>query len=319
MVWVTWRQHRGEAMTAVAVGVVLASFIILTELEMRTAYDAQGVGGCLSAVQPANCSGVVNAYQQQFQMYISMYQWLNLVPLLFGIFVGAPLVAREVERTTHLLAWTQGVTRTRWIATKIALLAVGAVLAGIAYTLLMTWWRQPLDLIAGSGLRPDAFDHEGLVPVGYFAAALSIGIAAGTLLRRTIPAMGVAIVSFLALRFGTIALLRPNFIAPLLASAPAGSRPPSLTNGAWILDDRLRDAAGTTFSGRFAFDQLCGGANDSKEALNSCLQHHGAVEALTYQPADRFWTFQVIELGLFLGISTALMVLTVWWVRRRIS
>ncbi len=92
-----------------------------------------------------------------------------------------------------------------------------------------------------------------------------------------------------------------------------------MASGAWILDDRLRDAAGQTFSGRFAFDQLCAGANGSKDALNHCLQQHGAVETVTYQPADRFWAFQTIELGLFLGVSIALIAITVWWVRRRIS
>lgn len=183
----------------------------------------------------------------------------------------------------------------------------------------MTWWRQPLDLIAGSAMRPDAFDFEGLAPAGYFVAALSIGIAAGTLLRRTIPAMGVAIIAFLALRFGTIALLRPNFMSALVVSTPVDSRPAAVGNGAWVLEDRLSDGAGHAFSGRFAFDQLCAGINDSKGALTSCLRHHGVVESLTYQPADRFWAFQAIELGLFVGVSVALMVLTVWWVRHRIS
>jgi hypothetical protein len=32
------------------------------------------------------------------------------VPLLFGLFWGAPLLAREFEDGTHNLAWTQGVT-----------------------------------------------------------------------------------------------------------------------------------------------------------------------------------------------------------------
>ncbi|MDQ6846956.1 MAG: transporter [Candidatus Dormibacteraeota bacterium] len=319
MVWLTWRQHRGEAITAVVVGFVLAAVVVTTGLQMRSAYDAQGVGGCLALTPPPNCGGVVNAYQQQFQAYIGTYQWLNLLPLVLGIFVGAPLVAREVERATHLLAWTQGVTRTRWIVTKVAVLAAAAVSAGTAYTLLLTWWRQPLDTIAGSGMAPDAFDLEGIVPLGYFLAALSLGIAAGTLLRRTLPAMGIAIVGFLALRFGTIGLVRPNFMAPLLASAPIGSAAPPSTRGAWILADHLLDPAGNVLNGRFAFDQLCANTSASKSGLDTCLQQHGIVESLTYQPADRFWPFQIIELGLFLAVSVALIALSVWWVRRRIS
>jgi hypothetical protein len=320
MVWVTWRQHRGEAIAALAVGFVVGVIVLLTGMQMRSAYDAQGVASCLSSVQPPSCSGVVNAYEHQFQTYISLYQWLNLVPLVLGIFVGAPLVAREVERGTHLLAWTQGVTRARWIATKVILWIAAAAVAGTAYSLLMTWWRQPLDAIAGSGIRPDAFDLEGIVPIGYFAAALSMGIAAGTVLRRTIPAMAVAVVGFLVLRFGTIGLLRPNFMAPLASSSSAGGdKPVGVASGDWVLQDNLVDPSGHLFNGRFAFDQLCNGSTDSKAALNTCFVRHGIVESITYQPASRFWAFQAIELSLFLGVAAVLLCLTVWWVRRRIS
>jgi hypothetical protein len=320
MIWVTWRQHRGEAIAVVLVGLVLAAAIIGTGLQMHSAFDAQGVAACLASPQPPSCSGgVVEAYKQQFAMYLSLYQWLNLVPLVLGMFVGAPLVAREVERGTHLLAWTQGVTRGRWISTKVILLAAAAVLAGAAYTLLMTWWRQPMDAIDGSGMRPDAFDLEGIVPLGYFLAALAIGITAGTLIRRTIPAMGVAIVAFLTLRFGTIAFLRPNFMPQLTGSAAFGSPSVSAASSGWVLNDNLVNASGQLFNGRFPIEQICPGSIGTKEGVNACLAQHGIVESITYQPASRFWAFQAIELALFTGVAVALLCLTVWWVRRRIS
>ena len=45
---------------------------------------------------------------------------LLVVPAIIGIFWGAPLVARELETGTYRLAWTQSVTRTRWLAVKLA-------------------------------------------------------------------------------------------------------------------------------------------------------------------------------------------------------
>jgi hypothetical protein len=321
MVWVTWRQHRGEAIAVVGVGLLLAAAVLLTGWQMHSAYDTQGIAACLVTPQPPSCSGgVVEAYKQQFGMYLSLYQWLNVVPLALGMFIGAPLVAREVERGTHLLAWTQGVTRVRWISTKVVLLGAAAVLAGVAYTLLMTWWRQPMDAIDGSGMAPDAFDLEGVVPLGYFLAALAIGITAGTLIRRTIPAMGVAVVTFLTLRFGTIWLLRPHYMAPITDTAAFGSPTTSSAQTAWVLQDSLVNASGQSIDGRFALDQLCNGATiGSKEAFTTCLGRHGIMESVTYQPATRFWAFQAIELALFAGVAVALLCLTVWWVRRRIS
>src|SRR5262249_48023194 len=61
---------------------------------------------------------------------------LSSLPLLVGAFIGAPLVARELDQGTYLLAWTQGVPRQRWLLTKLAMLTglacLGfAVLAGL--------------------------------------------------------------------------------------------------------------------------------------------------------------------------------------------
>ncbi len=318
MLWVTWRQHRAELLAALAAMAGFAAIIVGTGAQMHSAFDTQGVASCLPVSAPPSCSGVSESFQQQFAGYISFYQWLNLVPLALGIFVGAPLVAREIERNTHLLAWTQGITRTRWMTTKVLVLVAATLLLGAAFTLLMNWWLQPIVAIQGSALRPSEFDLSGIVSVGYFAAALAIGIAAGTLIRRTLPAMAAAIAAFLLARFGTIGLLRPGFMAPLVSSATIGSAPP-FGPGAWVLHDDLADASGHVFNGRFAIDQLCATVEGSKSAINACFRGHGVVETVTYQPADRFWIFQGIEVAGFVLVAAALLVLSVWWVRRRIS
>lgn len=318
MLWVTWRQHRAELLAVVALLAVFAVVIVVTGVQMHSAFDTQGVASCLPVSAPPSCSGISAAYQQQFSAYISLYQWLNLFPLVLGVFVGAPLVAREIERSTHLLAWTQGTTRARWMTTKVLTLLVATLVLAAVFTLLMNWWLQPLVAIQGGALRPSEFDLSGVVPVGYFVAALAIGIAAGTLIRRTLPAMAVAIAAFLLARFGSSGLLRPGYLAPLMSSGPIGSAPP-FGPGAWVLHDNLADASGHVFNGRFAIDQLCGAVDSSKSALNACLQGHGVIETVTYQPADRFWAFQGIELAGFVVLAAALLVLSIWWVRRRIS
>ncbi len=318
MTWVTWRQHRGELLATLGVAVIFTALVLLSGVQMHNAFDAQGVAGCLAITSPPSCSGVSESWQQQYSAYISLYQWLNLVPLALGIFVGAPLVAREVERTTHLLAWTQGVTRTRWIVTKVLLLLAVTTVLGIAFTLLMGWWLQPIVAINGSALRPAEFDLGGVVPVGYFAAAFAIGTAAGALIRRTLPAMAVAIVGFLALRFGTIDLIRPHFMAAVTSTTPVAGIPVT-GRGDWVLHDSLMDASGHSFTGRFAIDQLCANSNGTKQAINACLQGHGILENVSYQPADRYWTFQGIEFAEVAVVAVLLLLLTVWWVRRRIS
>ena len=43
-------------------------------------------------------------------------------PLLVGLFWGAPVLAREFERGTHRLAWTQSVPRRAWLVVKLGVL-----------------------------------------------------------------------------------------------------------------------------------------------------------------------------------------------------
>ena len=39
---------------------------------------------------------------------------------------------------------------------------------------------------------------------------------------------------------------------------------------------------------------------------------------MVYHPADRFWTFQLVEAGLFIAVAAVLIGVVVWRVRRRI-
>jgi hypothetical protein len=65
------------------------------------------------------------------------------IPLLFGLFWGAPLLAREFEDGTHNLAWTQGVTRRRWLSGNAAWALLAAPVWVAAMAALVSWWRGP--------------------------------------------------------------------------------------------------------------------------------------------------------------------------------
>ena len=47
------------------------------------------------------------------------------------------------------------------------------------------------------------------------------------------------------------------------------------------------------------------------------LTRHGYTLWHSFQPADRFWTFQVIEASGLLALAAAGGAATVWWIRRR--
>ena len=112
-------------------------------------------------------------------------------PCLLGVFWGGPLVAGELETGTNQFAWMQSVTRSRWLAVKVGWVLLAAAVWGGAVSALVTWWSGPVNALEHQDFQPGQFDIQGIVPVGYAVFAVALGIAAGTLLRRTLPALAI--------------------------------------------------------------------------------------------------------------------------------
>ena len=317
MIWVTWRQHRAELIAVASILALVGVFVVATGVMMRS---FEGGLGCLQNNPPAGCHGTVADFQRKFGGLENLAGWLNLIPAVVGIFVGAPLVAREVERGTFRLAWTQGVSRTRWALVKLAALVLLAVAAAAIMSALMTWWRQPFDLI-NSRFEPGGFDFEGLVPFVYMLFALSLGVMSGTALRRTVPAMVVTLVVFMGVRLPIEDALRAHYMPPVAVALSAARGAANPTVGAWVIDSGTVDFQGhPVFDGEIA--ALCGAPGQSGTgggvALNrQCVVEHGFVDSVVYQPADRFWEFQWIETGIFGGLSVVCLGLTLLLVRGR--
>ncbi|MEV4299821.1 ATP-binding cassette domain-containing protein [Microbispora rosea] len=111
-----------------------------------------------------------------------------------GAFWGAPLLGREYERGTHRLAWTQSVPVGRWLAVKLSVLG-GAVVAGGLLLSLMVSLRRPV-FRAGAD---STFGNIGLFnmvevdPAAWWLYAFALGTVAGSLFRRTLPAMALVV------------------------------------------------------------------------------------------------------------------------------
>ena len=139
-----------------------------------------------------------------------------VLPALLGLFWGAPLIGREIEQGTHLFVWTQGVSRLRWLTSKLVALLAVTLLLTVAYAVLISWWLAPLDRSTGDRFQPGVFDQQGLVPVAYAVFALALGIAAGAVLKKTMPAMAATLVGFVALRLIVAGVVRRHFVSPVM-------------------------------------------------------------------------------------------------------
>ncbi len=165
MAWVTWRQHRHQLLIGLALIVGLALAALVTGLPMRTAYNREALSSCLPPTARSGCDIIVRHFQAEFGSRVDIAGYLILLPALVGMFVGAPLLARELEHGTHRFAWTQSVTRRRWLLSKTLLLALAVTLGGIVLSAIVMWWRHPFDGLEGR-MSPGGFEIQGLVVPG---------------------------------------------------------------------------------------------------------------------------------------------------------
>jgi hypothetical protein len=318
MTWMTWRQHRGEAL---ALGTLVAAISIILLVLGLPMHDLFPLGAAHCAALPVDhaCRIGLTQLQQDYGYTTPILTLLNLVPFAIGAFLGAPLLARELEAGTWQLAWTQAVPRMRWLAVKLTALGMLTLLLTAVFSTLITWYRQPLDLFGRFEI--DGFDVSGVVPLAYALFAFAVAATAGALLRRSLPALAAALVAFVVVRATVAVWLRPNYRMPinLIEAIPANSGSVKVgTDNArdWTLGEGLSDAAGKHLS-NLAASILDHKARDARIDLTTYLHDQGIHRWISYHPANRFWTFQLIETGLFVGLAAILLVLVMWRVKRR--
>ena len=159
------------------------------------------------------------------------------------------------------------------------------------------------------------FDIQGIVPVAYAVFAYAVGLATGVILRRTLPAMATTVGVFVGVRLLVELAFRPSYMSPVMqyASFKAGHDIPSGSLG--ISSDLILN--GHVVAGNvIPIPQACA-PEATPKAMSTCLQAQGYQTRETFQPADRWWPFQWIESGIFVGMAAVLIVIAVIWLRRR--
>jgi len=320
MAWADWRQHRAALGAVAAFLGAFTVYLWLTGLQMHHAEATY----CHPASSIA-CS--INFTGKYGETVIVVSIALQAVPALIGAFTGAPLLGRELETGTYQYAWTQGIGRLRWTVGKLVPLAVAVTAAAGAFTVLLSWYNQPF-VAAGyvTLFSPRVFGLLGVAFAAWTLAAFAIGVLAGMVIRRAVPAIAATLAVYAGLAFTTGLWLREHYITPLVTSNP------NLPGSAWVISGWYTKggafAFGDSYSGlASAVTRLCGAGGGSVVHVHGgvehvldvsqCLAQHGYTQWTSYQPASRFWPFQWIEGGWLLALSILLLAATIWLVRRR--
>ena len=174
------------------------------------------------------------------------------------------------------------------------------------------WWRSPFDALEGR-IGPSGFDVEGIVVPAYALFALALGVLAGLVFRRTVAAMTATLLAFAATRFlVSDSSGRTSWRRCTACRSPtaAGGTP-----GDWVLSDTLVDGGGRQITAARE-DLAVLHAQQAGIDPHTYIVTLGWRRVISYQPAGRFWTFQVLEAGLFVGLAVAVVLVALWLVRR---
>ena len=319
LAWVTWRQHRAALAGVAALLGGLGLYLVIMGLKIHSGYAS--VTSCHPATSAA-CALTGRLFNDDYHPTAqTMAGFLQVIPALVGVFVGGPVLARELETGTFRFAWTQGCGRLRWAIAKLALLAVAVTVAAEGFSLLFSWYYQPwfaegLD----GGLAPQLFDLRGIDFAAWTLLAFTLGVAAGALIRRTVPAMAGALAAWTGLFFATFMFLRKHYQPPRVAAGAKANTPSFGLNWSWAqwyTGPNGKPVSQQTIRTVMAHAPESVQNSRNPNAGTAYLAAHHYTQWWLYQPVSRYWPFQLIEGGWLLALSLILLAATVWLVRDR--
>lgn len=195
MVWLVWRQHRTAFVLLLVTAAVTTAGL---------AWLAQEASHAVAAVEgpdpsPGAEAALTAAYSRLDMAGLAM----TGLPVIIGVFFGAPLFAGDLESGTAKFVALQSRSRWNWVATKLGITALFVAAAALSTGIAMKAMLTPL--VNHLALNADftgalGFDPTGQVAVAFALLGLLIGATAGLLVRRTLPAMVTTFGAMLAVK-----------------------------------------------------------------------------------------------------------------------
>jgi hypothetical protein len=349
MTWLVWRQFRTQALVVAGLLVVTAVALAATGPHLAHLYDTT-VATC---AQHNDCVSARARFQAQAKWHNALNLLVLAAPALLGAFWGAPLVARELESRTSVLAWTQSVSRSRWFLVKVAVTgAAGAIATGLL-SLMVTWWASPHDRLVNAPYS--VFDQRNIVPAAYALFAVALGVVLGAVIRRTLPAMAATLAAFAVILFGFGSWIRPRILSVshstgvFILPGPNSifPTPPGVGPRDWIFSESVVSSMGRVVgtydlgagqidglstapheSASFNVVAKCASSSpsagrslvsQSPAAVQQCVDRFHLHTIVTYLPSSHYWALQWSEAAVFVAGAVALIAVGLWWIRNRVA
>lgn len=335
MIWASFRLQRLQLLTLLGLVVIGVVAIALLRADMLDDMEFDALTGCVTIPLEA-CTGKPEAVQAFGSKWSDPFDAARLAllsaPALIGIFIGAPLFARELEQGTHVLAFTQSVSRTRWMLVKVLIVLVPSLLALGALQSALWWWMDTAGTLGPQGngpFNPITFGVEHASPSGYALFAFALSAFIGVLTRRVLVAMTAGLGAFVVTRFALSGVV--DALAPVRRLEAAADKPlNAYRDNSLVLAQGWLDSSGQPVPKDEAATivQNCKSApgkqadpsqwDAAQEKFLACLPRSGlAKDYADVVPSNLAWQVHLVDLAVYGVLGALLLAGTAWALRRQ--
>lgn len=329
MIWASWRRQRAQLITLLGVLVVGAGVIALLRSIMLGMITSSQLAQCVTqalndCAAPAEAQ---KAFREEWGNPLDIGRIVIVgLPALIGVFIGAPLFARELEQGTHVLAFTQSVSRTQWLFSKLVIALVPALVVLIALQSLVSWWLSAAGTLGprmNGPFHTFNFDIENVSPVGYTLFAFALGVFVGVAFRNSLAAMTATFGGFVVVRLALSGLA--DHLVPLQHVEAGPATPLEVhQNGSLVLDDGWLDTASRPIPTEKAnaILEACkmtpSGASNTQEGWLACLPQSGlGTRYADIIPPSQVWQVHLADFSIYGVLAVLLLAGSVWVLRRQ--
>jgi hypothetical protein len=332
MMWVVWRQQRSIVVAFTVAALAFAVWLIVSGQHQQSLWNQYLAAPCKGGFGFTKsdghfCEGLQTAVNTSEHLDdAATFVGTVFVPLL-GLILGVNAVAREIEQKTNRLAWTQSGSRSKWLASKYLTSVVTIVAIGAPLGLVLSWWvRASHD---GGRITPKVFPVSGFVEISYGILCFVLAVAVGLVIRRAGWSLAVCVILFAGLYISFSGQVRQHLVTPSVTTVQSDLIEEGSSSGFY--------ASGGAPSNSWFFYQGYEPATTKgvpsqallekpTDALYRCenqmrqedyCEHHLHLRNVEVYIADRhFWTLQLLEGLLYVGLATLLAGLTFIGIRR---
>lgn len=307
MTWLIWRQHRAAYwILLVGAALTVAAFLYYRDQAMPF-LESRGWPGELK------------------EGWAAKYDWdplstysraLEFLPPVIGIFLGAPLLAGDLETNTAKLVNSQSASPVRWLATKLGLTTLVVVVATTAISVAYTSWWSPTKTVhhTYNFTWADALTYTGPIPTALALLTMMGGVAIGMLLRRTLAAMFVTLGFALVVRLAWEKIrLLPGEVVTMTAPAGAGKDSPLVPEGGHQVDAFYATSSGGQRPTDTCLDVI------GLEKQQACMDKAGIKEwVVKYIPLSEMSSMQWLCASAMFAASAGIAAFIILWGRKRL-